>query len=63
MPQLVVIAVGVLSLYFAFRWVRRDAARVEGSFQRMERRVKKNKRVSATHLTLDPISGVYRPQE
>jgi len=60
MPQVVVLVLGLCSLYFAYRWVCRDIARVERSLGRMERRACKLMATPVTQLKKDPITGVYR---
>jgi hypothetical protein len=64
MPQIIVAAAGALSLYYAFRWFRREADRVEASFRRADRRIRRPKRpVPVTPLAFDEKTGFYRPVE
>jgi hypothetical protein len=64
MPQIIVAAAGALSLYYAFRWFRRESDRVEASFRRAERRIRRPQRsVPVTPLAFDAETGFYRPVE
>ena len=60
MPQIIAIAAGAIFLYYAYRWVRREADRVEAAMSKAGRRIR---RVShhGTTLTYDARAGVYRP--
>ncbi len=60
MPHLIVIAAGALSLYYAYRWVRRESDRVEAALRRTDRRIRRNPK-GATTLAFDAVTGVYRP--
>ncbi|HZV21738.1 MAG TPA: hypothetical protein VE986_09365 [Hyphomicrobiales bacterium] len=61
MPHLLVIAIGAVLLYAAFRWFRREYERVDSSLRRTERRIRNASSTSATPLTFDKAAGVYRP--
>jgi hypothetical protein len=64
MPHIIVAAAGAFSLYYAFRWFRREADRVEASFRRAERRIRRPQpSVPVTSLALDAETGFYRPVE
>ncbi len=64
MSHVVVIGVGVVSLYFGYRWVRREFERVEQALRRADRRIRREKSTSqATTLAFDAINGVYRPAD
>jgi hypothetical protein len=59
MPHIIIAAAGALSLYYAFRWVRRESDRVEATFRRTHRRIRKAQ--VGTPLAFDKAAGVYRP--
>ncbi len=59
MPQIIAVAAGVLSLYYAFRWFRRESNRVEAAFRRTDRRIRRAQ-VGAL-LAFNKAEGVYRP--
>lgn len=60
MPQIIAVAAGVVSLYYAFRWVRRESDRVEAQIRRADRRIRRAP--NAQTLTLDAATGVYHPE-
>jgi hypothetical protein len=62
MPHIIALAAGALSLYFAYRWVRRESDRVEAALQRTDRRIRRNPH-RVTSLEFDAVAGVYRPVE
>ncbi len=62
MPHIIAIAAGAISLYYAYRWVRRESDRVEAAFRRADRRIRRNPQ-RITPLAFDAVSGVYRPVE
>ncbi|MFZ1108013.1 MAG: hypothetical protein WAN43_06680 [Rhodomicrobium sp.] len=61
MPHIIAVAAGALSLYYAYRWVRRESDRVEAAFQRADRRIRRAQ--NGTPLAFDEAAGVYRPVE
>jgi hypothetical protein len=61
MPHIIAVAAGAVSLYYAYRWIRRESDRVEASFQKAERRIRKAQ--NGTPLAFDEAAGVYRPSE
>ena len=63
MPHLFVIAAGAVSIYFAFRWVRREYDRVDASLRKAERRIRRSAQVQPAQLILDSATGFYRPAE
>jgi hypothetical protein len=63
MPHVLVIAAGAVSLYYGFRWVRREFDRVDTSLRRAERRIRRAANPRTTPLTFDAAEGVYRPIE
>ena len=63
MPHIFAIAAGAISLYYAYRWVRRDADRVEAALRRADRRIRRNPQDNVTPLAFDAVAGVYRPIE
>jgi uncharacterized membrane protein YdjX (TVP38/TMEM64 family) len=63
MPHILAVAAGAITLYYAYRWVRREADRVEAAFRRADRRIRRNGSQPATTLTYDSTAGVYRPVE
>jgi len=62
MPHIIAIAAGAISLFYAYRWVCREADRVEAALRRTGRRVRRNTQ-HITPLAFDAIAGVYRPIE
>jgi hypothetical protein len=62
MPHIIVIAAGAMSLFYAYRWVCREADRVETALRRTDRRVRRNTQ-HGTPLAFDAAAGVYRPIE
>ncbi len=60
MPHIIAIAAGAMSLYYAYRWVRRESDRVEAALKRTDRRVRRPSG-PVTTLAFDAASGVYRP--
>jgi len=62
MPQVLVIAAGAVSLFCAFRWVRREYDRVNASLRRTDRRIRRAKAIG-TPLVFDAAKGYYRPAE
>ena len=63
MPHLLVFAAGAVSIYMAFRWVRREYDRVDASLRRAERRVRRAERNRAVPLVFDASTGFYKPAE
>jgi hypothetical protein len=61
MPHIIVIAAGAVSLFYAYRWVCREADRVEAALRRTDR-VRRNAQ-HITPLAFDAVAGVYRPIE
>ncbi len=62
MPQVIVIAVGAVSVIFALRWVRREFDRVDASLRRTDRRIRRAQ-PAGTLLVFDAAKGFYRPAE
>jgi hypothetical protein len=62
MPHIIAIAAGAVSLYYAYRWVRRDTDRVEAALRRTDRRIRRSVQ-NITPLAFDAVAGVYRPIE
>lgn len=62
MQHVFAIAAGAVSLYCAYRWVSREAVRVEAALQKTNRRVRINPN-HATTLAFDRETGLYRPVE
>ncbi|MGO9486518.1 MAG: hypothetical protein ACLPX9_18400 [Rhodomicrobium sp.] len=62
MPQVLAIAAGAISVFYALRWVRRDYERVESSLRRMERRIRRP-RPAGVPLVFDAAQGFYRPSK
>jgi len=62
MPHIIAIAAGAVSLYYAYRWVGREADRVEAAIRRTDRRVRRSSH-HITPLAFDAAAGVYRPIE
>jgi hypothetical protein len=60
MPHIIAIAAGAMSLFYAYRWVCREADRVEAALRRTDRRVRRNAQ-HITPLAFDAVAGVYRP--
>ncbi len=60
MPHIIVIAAGAVSLFFAYRWVCREADRVEAALRRTDRRIRRSPNY-VTPLAFDAVAGVYRP--
>jgi hypothetical protein len=60
MPHLIAIAAGAVSLYCAYRWVCREADRVEAALRRTDRRIRRNPQ-AIIPLAFDAVAGVYRP--
>ena len=60
MPQIFAVAAGAITLYYAFRWVRREADRVEAAMRRADSRIRRSSK-PATTLAFDAATGVYRP--
>jgi hypothetical protein len=64
MSHLVVIGVGAVSLYFGYRWVRRELERVELALKSADRRIRREKSPPPpTPLAFDDVSGVYHPAD
>jgi hypothetical protein len=63
MPHLLVFAAGAVSIYFAFRWVRREYDRVDASLRRADRRIRRASTDRVVSLVLDDATGCYRPAE
>ncbi len=63
MPQVLVFALGAVSLYFAFRWVRRESDRVDSSLRRAERRIRGTNPNRVVPLVFDATTGFYKPAE
>jgi hypothetical protein len=61
MPHIIAVAAGVLSLYYAYRWVRRESDRVEAAFRKTDRRIRRAQ--NGAPLAFDRAAGVYRPTE
>jgi len=62
MPHLLVLAAAAISIYYAFRWVRREYDRVDTSLRRAERRIRRTQS-TATPLVFDSATGFYTPAE
>ncbi len=62
MPHIIAVAAGAISLYYAYRWVRRESDRVEAALRRTDRRIRRNPHY-ITPLAFDAVAGVYRPTE
>jgi len=63
MPHLLVFAAGAVSIYFAFRWVRREYDPVDASLRRADRRIRRPSQDRIVPLVLDDATGCYRPAE
>jgi hypothetical protein len=64
MSHVLVLVAGAASLLYARRWVRREYERVEASFQRADRRIRRRSAPRGpTPLTFDAASGTYRVSE
>jgi hypothetical protein len=63
MPHLLVFAAGAVSLYFAFRWFRRESDRVDASLRRAERRMHRTAQNRVVPLVFDAATGIYKPAE
>jgi hypothetical protein len=63
MPHVIAVAAGAVSLYFAFRWARREFDRVEAALRRADRRIRRASPTPVTPLAFDAAAGVYRPAE
>jgi hypothetical protein len=62
MPHFLVLTAAAVSIYYAFRWVRREYARVDASLRRAERRI--HRMPSATKpLVFDSMTGFNNPAE
>jgi hypothetical protein len=61
MPHIIAAAAGAISLYYAYRWMRRESDRVEAAFQRADRRIRRAH--MGAPLAFDEAAGVYRPVE
>jgi hypothetical protein len=61
MPHIIIAAAGALTLYYALRWVRRESDRVEATFRKTHRRIRKAQ--TGAPLAYDQATGVYRPVE
>jgi hypothetical protein len=61
MPHIIAVAVGALTLYYAYRWVRRESDRVETAFRKADRRIRRAH--MGAPLAYDEAAGVYRPVE
>ncbi len=62
MPQVIVVAAGAVSVFCAFRWVRREYDRVDASLRRTDRRIRRA-RSTGTLLVFDAAKGFYRATE
>ncbi len=62
MSHIIAIAAGAMFLFYAYRWVCRDADRVEAALRRTGRRIRRYPH-DVTPLAFDAASGVYRPLE
>jgi len=62
MPHILAIATAAVLLLYAYRWVRREADRVEAAMRRTDRRIRRNPQ-HITPLAFDAVTGVYRPIE
>lgn len=61
MPHIIALAAAALSLYYAYRWIRRESDRVEAAFQKAERRIRRAHK--GAPLAFDEAAGVYRPAD
>jgi hypothetical protein len=61
MPQIVVLALGAISLFFAYRWFRAEARRVDTALKRAQTRLERRGVDTITPLALDTNTGVYSP--
>jgi hypothetical protein len=62
MPHVLVIATAAVSLFCAFRWVRREYDRVDASLRKAERRIRRTQS-TAKPLIIDAVTGFYIPAE
>ncbi len=62
MLQVLAIAAGAVSVFYALRWVRRECDRVESSLHRLERRIR-HASPAAAPLIFDAAEGTYRPAD
>jgi hypothetical protein len=62
MPHVFVLTAAAVSIYYAFRWVRREYDRVDASLRRAERRILRTQS-TATPLVFDAATGFYTPAE
>jgi hypothetical protein len=61
MPHIFAVAAGAISLYYAYRWVRRESDRVEAAFRKADRRIRRAQ--NGAPLAFDEAAGVYRPAD
>lgn len=63
MPPLIVIVLGALGGVMAWRWIAREASRVNRELDevRMATSVQPADMSEARTLRADPVSGIYRP--
>ncbi len=61
MPHIIAVAAGAISLFYAYRWVRRESNRVETAFRKADRRIRRAQ--MGEPLAFDEAAGVYRPVE
>lgn len=62
MPPVIVIAAGAVSVFCAYRWVRREYDRVDASLRRTDRRIRRVQSNGAL-LVFDAAKGFYRAAE
>ncbi len=62
MPHVFVIAAGAVSVFYAFRWVRREYDRVDASLRKAERRIRRAHSIP-TRLVFDAATGHYTPSK
>jgi hypothetical protein len=62
MPHVLVLTAAAVSIYFAFRWVRREYDRVDASLRKAERRIRREPS-RAKPLVFDSSTGFYTPAE
>jgi hypothetical protein len=62
MPHVLVLTAAAVSIYFGFRWLRREYDRVDASLRQAERRIRREPS-TARPLIFDSTTGFYTPAE
>jgi hypothetical protein len=60
--HILVLTAAAVSIYIAFRWVRREYNRVDASLRKAERRIRRTPS-TARPLLFDSATGFYTPGE